>query len=145
MLTHPQEIQKKKMTEETSTPATPNQAPIPTPNPMIEYSDFQKLDLRVATITSAEAVAKTDRLVHLKLDIGEDGLRDVVAGIREFYSPEDLLNKQVVYLANLAPRKLRGIMSTGMILAAAVCKDTAVTDLSLILPDKQLPAGSEVG
>ena len=78
---------------------------------MIEYDDFLKLDLRIAQIKSAEAVPKTDKLVHLKLDIGEEELRDVVAGIREHYSPEDLVNQKVLYLANLQPRKLRGIES----------------------------------
>ena len=116
---------------------------------MITFDEFLKLDLRIALVKSAEAVPKTDKLVHLQLDIGEETLRDVVAGIREYYAPEDLLGKKVLYLANLAPRKLRGIESTGMVLAAAVYNDTELTgkteSLALLLADKDVPAGTKVG
>jgi methionyl-tRNA synthetase len=116
---------------------------------MITFDDFLKLDLRIAQVKSAEAVPKTDKLVHLQLDIGEEELRDVVAGIREHYTPEDLLGKKVLYLANLAPRKLRGIESTGMVLAAATYSDTELKAkpeiLSLLLADKDVPVGTKVG
>jgi methionine--tRNA ligase beta chain len=116
---------------------------------MITFDEFLKLDLRIALVKSAEAVPKTDKLVHLQLDIGEDELRNVVAGIREHYTPEDLLDKKVLYLANLAPRKLRGIESSGMVLAAAVCSDTELTgkveSLSLLLADKDVPPWTKVG
>lgn len=116
---------------------------------MIEFDDFLKLDFRVALITSAEAVPKTDKLVHLKLDIGDEELRDVVAGIREHYQPEDLVNKKVLYLANLKPRKLRGIESTGMVMAASVYSDAEVNTkpltLALLSTDKDVPPGTQVG
>jgi len=116
--------------------------------PEITYDDFQKLDLRVAKVISAEAVEKTDRLMKLELDIGEEESRTVVAGIREFYEPEKMVGTSVVYLANLAPRKLRGIESRGMILAAAILDDEKkISDLSLIkiCKSKTVPPGSEVG
>ena len=75
------------------------------------------MDLRVATIAAAEKVKKADRLLHITLDVGAE-TREVVSGIAEHYAPEDIIGKQVTYLANLAPRKMRGIESAGMILMA---------------------------
>jgi methionine--tRNA ligase beta chain len=83
----------------------------------ISYDDFAKLDMRIATVKSCEIVEGADRLLKLELDVGSE-TRTVVSGIRAFYSPESMVGKQVVYLANLAPRKLRGILSHGMVLAA---------------------------
>tara|TARA_B100001109_G_C18579619_1_gene342660 strand:+ start:112 stop:468 length:357 start_codon:yes stop_codon:yes gene_type:complete len=115
----------------------------------ITYDDFQKIRLITAEIKEAVAVPKTDKLVHLKLDIGQEDLRDVVAGIREHYQPEDLVGKKIVYLSNLEPRKLRGILSRGMVLAAASFSDTeikpAAEALSLLFTDKDLPNGTIVG
>lgn len=115
----------------------------------ITYTDFKKMQLLTAEIKEAVAVPKTDKLVHCKLDIGQEELRDVVAGIREHYKPEDLVGKKVIYLANLEPRKLRGILSHGMLLAAANYSDTEVNPaaetLSLLFTDKDLPNGTMVG
>ena len=97
-----------------TSPEIENQ-PINEFKPMIQFDDFTKLDIRVATILSAEKVKKADRLLHLVLDVGSEK-RDVVSGIAEHYNPEDIIGKQVTYLANLAPRKLKGIESSGMIL-----------------------------
>ena len=83
----------------------------------IEFTDFQKLDLRTGTIEIAEKVKKTDKLLKLTVDLGFEK-RTVVSGIAEHYKPEDLMGKQVMLVANLAPRKLRGIESQGMILMA---------------------------
>lgn len=118
--------------------------------PEITYDDFQKLDIRVAKVLTAEPVPKTDRLLHLTLDIGEEEPRNVVAGIREFYEPERLIGKYVTYLANLAPRKLRGIESRGMILAAVNVDDNnKVTALSVLEATAAYQAvikpGAEVG
>ncbi len=85
--------------------------------PQIQYDDFSKLDMRVATITAAEKVKKADRLLKITLNVGLE-TRTVVSGIAEHYNPEDIIGQQVTYLANLAPRKLRGIESAGMILMA---------------------------
>ena len=85
--------------------------------PAVEFEDFQKLDLRVARVLSAEPVPQADKLLLVKLDLGESEPRQVVAGIAQFWKPEDLVSRQVVMVANLKPRKLRGVVSQGMILA----------------------------
>lgn len=83
--------------------------------PAINFDDFSKIDIRVATITAAEKVEKADKLLKLTLDTGLD-IRTVVSGIALHYTPEEIIGKQVCLLANLEPRKLRGIESSGMIL-----------------------------
>ena len=105
--------------------------------PMIQYDDFVKLDIRVATITAAEKVKKTDRLLHITLDIGTE-TREVVSGIAEHFAPEDIIGKQVTYLANLAPRTLKGIESNGMILMA----ENEDGSLRFVSPDEQTKPGS---
>ncbi|MCX6628915.1 MAG: methionine--tRNA ligase [Candidatus Solibacter sp.] len=86
----------------------------------IAVEDFAKVDLRVGLVKFAERVKNSDKLMHLKVDIGEAAPRTIVAGIAEGYSPEQLLNRKVVIVANLQPRKLKGIESNGMIVAASV-------------------------
>jgi methionyl-tRNA synthetase len=83
----------------------------------IQYEDFAKLDMRTATVISAEAVPKADKLLKIELDLGFEK-RTVVSGIAQQYKPQDIIGKKVVILANLAPRKLRGVESNGMILMA---------------------------
>jgi len=83
---------------------------------MITFEDFQKLDLKVGKVESAERVEGTDKLVKIDVDTGEK--RQLVAGIAESYSPEELVGKQVIILANLEPRTLKGVESQGMLLAA---------------------------
>jgi methionyl-tRNA synthetase len=85
---------------------------------LIEFSDFTKVDLRVAQIVEAEDVVKSNKLLKLQLDVGELGKRQIVAGIKKHYSPEDLIGKKIVIVANLKPAKLMGIESQGMLLAA---------------------------
>lgn len=82
-----------------------------------EFDDFIKMDIRLATITKAEKVPKTKKLLKLNLDVGSNK-RTVVAGIAEHYTPDEIIGKQVAYLANLKPKKLRGIESQGMLLMA---------------------------
>jgi len=89
-------------------------------SPEITIDDFVKVDLRVGLVLSAEAVKGADKLLQLKVDIGEPEPRTIVAGIAKAYSPESLVNRKVVIVANLAPRKLRGIESQGMIVAASL-------------------------
>ena len=84
--------------------------------PLIDYEDFEKVDLRVAKIIEAEAVPKSSKLLKLKIDIGEE--RTLVAGIAKDYKPEDLIGKKIVIVANLKPAKLMGVESQGMVLAA---------------------------
>ncbi|MFH0987230.1 MAG: methionine--tRNA ligase [Candidatus Micrarchaeota archaeon] len=86
--------------------------------PMIKYDDFEKLELKIGTIKSAEKVEGADKLVKLAVDTGEPELRTLVAGIAKHYGTEELINKKIVVLVNLEPRKLKGIESQGMLLAA---------------------------
>ena len=88
--------------------------------PKITIDDFGKVDLRVGLVLSAEPVKGADKLLHLKVDIGESEPRTIVAGIAEAYQPGQLINRKVVIVANLQPRKLRGLTSNGMIVAASV-------------------------
>jgi methionyl-tRNA synthetase len=88
--------------------------------PKIPIEDFVKVDLRVGLVLSAERVKGSDKLMHMKVDIGEAAPRTIVAGIAEAYAPTDLVNRKVVIVANLQPRKLRGIEPNGMIVAASV-------------------------
>jgi methionyl-tRNA synthetase len=118
-------------------PAAP--APTNTTAPSdIAYEDFQKLDLRAAKVTAAERVPKADKLLKLTLDVGGDP-RTVVSGIAPAYSPEQMVGKTVVYLANLAPRKIRGVLSQGMILAAGGEEVLALSGL-----DRDVPPGTPI-
>src|SRR5258705_9852230 len=85
----------------------------------IEIGDFAKVDLRVGQVVSAERLPKADKLLLLKIDIGEENPRQILAGIAEYYEPEKLLGRKVVVVANLKPRKLRGFESQGMVVAAS--------------------------
>jgi methionyl-tRNA synthetase len=89
-------------------------------SPEITIDDFVKVDLRVGEVKFAERVKGADKLLHLKVDIGEPEPRTIVAGIAMVYEPEKLIGRKVVIVANLAPRKLRGIESRGMIVAASL-------------------------
>lgn len=106
--------------------------------PIITYEDFTKLDIRIVTIIAAEPIEGADKLLKITLDAGDLGERTIAAGIKAWYSPEDLLGKQVPYLANLEPRKLRGVMSQGMLLAAGA--DEAI----LLHPDRTIEPGTKV-
>jgi methionyl-tRNA synthetase len=90
------------------------------PSTKIDFDDFAKVDLRVGVVLSAEPVKGADKLLHLKVDIAEPEPRTIVAGIAQVYEPEKLIGRKVVIVANLNPRKLRGIESNGMIVAASL-------------------------
>ena len=120
-----------------------NQKTNPNANPMkeqISFDDFTKIDLRTATILEAEKVEKADKLLKLKVDTGVD-VRTVVSGIAESFSPEEIIGKQVMILLNLAPRKIRGIESQGMLLL------TTKPDgkLSFVTPNEKVENGIEIG
>lgn len=103
-------------------PAKPTPAPAATPTPdtgKITIDDFAKVELRVGQVMVAERVPKADKLLRLEIDIGTE-VRQVLAGIAEAYAPETLIGRKVVIVANLAPRKLRGYESNGMIVAASL-------------------------
>ncbi|WP_428388416.1 methionine--tRNA ligase subunit beta [Mucisphaera sp.] len=112
--------------------------------PEITFDDFAKLDLRVATVVEAEAHPNADRLLKLQLDVGGER-RQICAGVRAFYEPESLVGKQIVIVANLAPRKIRGEASNGMLLAASAMDGETLTDVVLLAPGKEVPSGSTVG
>lgn len=105
---------------------------------MITIEDFAKLDLRVATVKAAEPHPKADRLLILKVDLGSEE-RQLVAGIRTHYTPEELIGKQIVVVANLQPAVLRGVESQGMLLAAADGERVVV-----LSPEKPVAPGSQV-
>ncbi|MCL5018283.1 MAG: methionine--tRNA ligase subunit beta [Candidatus Pacearchaeota archaeon] len=109
--------------------------------PEISYEDFEKLDLRVAEIIDAEEIAGADKLWKLKIDAGELGERTICAGIKQYYPKEDLVGKKIILLANLAPRKLKGIESRGMLLAASTENHEEVVLLS---PESDIENGSRV-
>jgi methionyl-tRNA synthetase len=107
--------------------------------PQIQYDDFAKLDLRVGKILSAEKVEKADKLLKLEIDLGFEK-RSIVSGIALHFKPEEIIGKQVVVVANLAPRKMRGIESNGMILMA----ENKAGKLIFVNPDEDTDAGSGV-
>jgi len=86
--------------------------------PQIAIDDFVKVDLRVAQVVVAERIPKADKLLRLEVDLGYEK-RQILSGIAEWYTPEELIGKRIVVIANLAPRKMRGLESHGMLLAAS--------------------------
>ena len=117
------------MAAATATPAKEN----------ISFDQFGAMDIRTGTVLEAERVAKTKKLLKLKIDTGIDQ-RTVVSGIAEFYSPEEVVGKQVCILVNLEPKPLKGIESKGMIL----CAQNADGKLVLVSPIDLVKNGSEV-
>lgn len=105
---------------------------------MISIDDFRKVELKVATVKSAEAHPNADRLIVLQVDLGSEQ-RQICAGIRNHYTPEELVGKQVVVVANLETAKLRGLESQGMLLAAS--DDGRVI---ILTPEKPVLAGAPV-
>jgi methionine--tRNA ligase beta chain len=106
---------------------------------LIGIDDFAKLDLRVAEVRAAERVPKSDKLLRLEVDLGPLGRRQILAGIGKQYAPEDLIGKRIAVLANLPPRKMMGLESQGMVLAAG---DGSL--LSVLTPHKDVPVGSTI-
>ncbi len=111
--------------------------------PQIQYDDFARLDLRIAVITAAELHPNADRLLKLQIDLGDEQ-RQICAGVRRFYEPEALVGRQIIVVANLAPRTIRGEQSNGMLLAASVMDGEQLSDIVLLRPDKPVPNGSGV-
>ncbi|UAY54259.1 methionine--tRNA ligase [Arachidicoccus terrestris] len=105
----------------------------------IQFDDFAKIDLRVGTITSAERIPKADKLLKLEVDMGTE-IRTICSGIAEHFAPEEIVGKQVTVVANLAPRKMRGIVSNGMILMS----ENADGKLVFVNPDADIPNGKAV-
>ena len=105
---------------------------------IIGIEDFLKVDLRVAKVLSAERVEGSEKLLKLQISLGDEE-RTIVAGIAKYYSPEELAGKKIVVVANLKPRKIFGITSQGMLLAASDGEN-----LSLIVPDRDIKEGAKL-
>jgi methionyl-tRNA synthetase len=130
--------EKIKMENKTEQPSA-EKAEAPVAKPEIQFDDFAKIDLKVGTILTAEKVEKADKLLKLAVDLGSE-TRTIVSGIALHFNPEDIIGKQVVVVANLAPRKMRGIESQGMILMA----EDKTGKLHFVNPDTLIDAGSGV-
>ena len=107
---------------------------------IVSFDDWSKLDLRVGKILKIEDIEGADKLYKLSVDIGEKKII-LCAGIKEFYSKEELKNKKIIVFTNLTPRKLRGIESQGMLLAAVSENHSKVV---LISPEKDIEVGSRI-
>ena len=105
----------------------------------IPFDDFTKLDIRVGAVLECSKVPKADKLLQFKIDDGLGG-RTIISGIAGYYQPEDLIGKQVCFIANLAQRKIKGVTSEGMILSA----ENADGNLMVIMPEKNVLPGSEI-
>lgn len=124
-------------TEDESKPG--NGSPTQENKPPIQYDDFAKLELKAATVIACEKVAKADKLLKLEVDLGSEK-RIIVSGIAQHYQPSDMVGKQVIVVTNLAPRKMKGIESQGMILTA----EDKDGKLQLLRPENPVSPGSIV-
>lgn len=113
---------------------------------MIKLEDFRKIDLRVARVVGAERVEGSEKLLRLEIDLGDEfqiesgnGKRQIVAGIGKFYTPEEIINKEIIVVANLEPKKLMGLESQGMLLAADVDGRPVV-----LKPDEEVLLGAKI-
>jgi tRNA-binding protein len=129
-------------------PSVPNVVPtsaaVPTAAAVsntIVFDDFAKVELRVATVLECKAHPNADKLLVLQVELGNGEKRQICAGLRQYYQPEQLAGKQVVVVVNLAPRTLRGEVSNGMVLAAS---DPATGKVVVITPSELVAAGSKV-
>jgi len=107
--------------------------------PTVSFDQFKTLDLRVGQVTLAERVPGADKLLRLLVDLGEGEPRQVVAGIAQDFNPRELLDKQVIIVANLEPATIRGVESRGMLLAAGAEKA-----LALLTVDSEVPVGTKI-
>ena len=140
------------MTEDKPQDTTPQQPAEPTPaeaekpqgKPTIQYDDFVKIELVVGKVISADAHPNADKLLVLKVDMGGGQERQILAGIRQWSDPADLVGKNIIVVANLAPRKMRGIESQGMLLAASNKDGDEYRDVVILTTDRDVRPGSPV-
>ena len=107
---------------------------------MIDFNDFAKIEIKVGTVISVEKLANSQKLYRLEVDLGENRPRQVIAGLQSYYQPDELINRQFVFVTNLQPRPIMGLQSQAMILAADDTKDK----VALLQPIKQIKNGSQV-
>ncbi len=108
---------------------------------IVSFEDWQKLDLRVGKVLDVEEIEGSDLLWKIGVDLGDLGKRTICAGIKKYYSKEELKGKKIIVFANLAPRKMRGIESQGMLLAADNEENGEVV---LITPEKNIEVGTKI-
>ncbi len=129
----------------TQSPSQESTTSDPKGKPEITFDDFAKIDLRIAKVIQAEPHPNADRLIKLQLDDGSGKPRQICAGIREQYAPEDLVGKSIVIVANLAPRNIRGEESRGMLLAASDAdKGSDERSVVVMTPMSEIKPGSVV-
>ena len=109
------------------------------PKAEITFDDFEKMQFQVGEIIACEAVKKSKKLLCSQVKIGSQ-VKQIVSGIKAHYSPEEMVGKKVMVLVNLKPAKLAGILSEGMIL----CAEDENGELSLMVPERKMPAGAEI-
>jgi len=105
----------------------------------VSFSDFKKLDMRVGTVVKAEPVPRTSKLYRIQVDLGKVGLKQTISSLVEYYAPEELVNKRIIFLTNLEPAKFSGEISEGMLLAAEIDNR-----LALLTTDKEIQNGARV-
>ena len=125
--------------KDSGTKSAAGEAPAAEHKSEITIDDFDKMELRVGVIKQCEAVEKSKKLLCSQVDIGDRTLQ-IVSGIRKHYSPEEMVGKRVMVITNLAPAKLAGVESQGMLL----CAEDAEGNLALMTPEKDMPAGAEI-
>lgn len=135
-----EEIQKEKQAAKTTVPANQNLKPEASSDGSIDIEDFMKVDLRIAEVVQAEAIAEADKLLRIQVDLGDLGKRQIIAGIKAAYDPAKLVGRKLLVVANLKPRKMKFGVSEGMILAA----DPGAPDLFVLSPDQGAKAGDKV-
>lgn len=112
----------------------------------ITFDDFSKIELKVGTVLEAEDLEGSEKLLKLKVDLGEENPRQILAGVKQWYSPSDFVGKQVVVVANLEPRVMMGLESQGMMLAAdpdSIGADSDEGPIFLTVP-KEVPPGTKI-
>ena len=125
-------------------PAKKEKKPVEIPEGCIAFDDFAKVKLRVARVLDCQRVEKSDKLLKFRLSLGDEE-RTVLSGIAKFHTPEELLGKKLILLANLAPRKIMGIESQGMLLSAVKVNEDGSETLRLLTADPIMPDGAEIG
>jgi len=107
----------------------------------INIDDFGKIEIKIGKIIEAEKLAESNKLLKLKVDFGNEDIRQVLSGIAKYYNTEDIVNKEFAFVTNLEPRKMLEYESQAMILA---CHDEITNNVSALIPDKEVQAGSKV-
>ncbi len=111
---------------------------------IINYEHFSKMQLKVGQIKNVEDIDGKDKLYKLTIDLGEPETRTLLAGIKKHYSKEELQDKQIIVIANLEPKKMGGLVSQGMLLAACEKQEGDNEVVSLLIPDKKVAVGTQI-